>query len=187
MTEGKIDSFEYKGQEWKVGDWIVFDLESHMADDGSENFKDFKCFMGDLKARDRYDLMSEFWRCVDRKTPMRISSLYRFEKNENKPAWLNGEDEVGVWVDLLDTFYRSINIPWWICKKIEGKMKSHYIFQETESSFCPKCDKNVYLMTNDMAPGTPNFYICFDCKWIGQIGVGEVENKSKEKENVDKD
>ncbi|WP_157052520.1 hypothetical protein [Ornithinibacillus contaminans] len=48
-----------------------------------------------------------------------------------------------------------------------------YIIQNTEKSFCPKCNKTVQIMFSEK-PKSPAFYICFDCKFVGQIGVGEI-------------
>lgn len=42
----------------------------------------------------------------------------------------------------------------------------------TESSFCPDCDKPVTLLSNG---DRPQFYLCFDCKFVGEVGVGRVE------------
>lgn len=59
---------------------------------------------------------------------------------------------------------------------IKEEKKSSFILQKTESSFCPRCDTNVYLLCkgeDDVHLG-PTFYICFNCKFIGEIGVGAV-------------
>ena len=54
---------------------------------------------------------------------------------------------------------------------------------KTESSFCPSCQKNVWLLYSDSFFGnsippdskSDAFYICFSCEFVGQIGVGKVE------------
>ena len=57
----------------------------------------------------------------------------------------------------------------------EAIKESHYIFFKTESSFCSYCNKNVYLLTSDEnTKGKSSFYICFNCKFIGEVGVGRV-------------
>jgi hypothetical protein len=46
-----------------------------------------------------------------------------------------------------------------------------------ESSFCPHCHKNAMLLCPaniaDMEEN-PSFGVCFDCHFIGQIGVGQI-------------
>lgn len=55
---------------------------------------------------------------------------------------------------------------------------SDFIFLKSEMSFCPHCNKNVYLMTSGgNSKGMPSFFICFDCKFIGEIGVGVVKEE----------
>lgn len=41
----------------------------------------------------------------------------------------------------------------------------------TESSFCPQCDQPVLLLSNG---DSPQFYLCWDCQWIGEVGIGTV-------------
>ena len=56
--------------------------------------------------------------------------------------------------------------------------KSNYLFFKTEISFCPNCNENVYLLTSSKnSEGKPSFYICFGCKFIGEVGVGMVGAK----------
>jgi len=58
-------------------------------------------------------------------------------------------------------------------------MSKEYIMHTVGQTGCPKCDKPV----NMLAPSEwkwepekdPSFYICWDCEWIGQIGVGPVK------------
>jgi len=49
-----------------------------------------------------------------------------------------------------------------------------YVLQKAEGSYCPKCHKIPYLLVNEDVKPDIAFYICFDCKFIGQVGVGEV-------------
>jgi len=58
--------------------------------------------------------------------------------------------------------------------------KSDYDIIETESSFCPLCNKRIFLMSYGGNTRLPSFYICFDCQRIAEVGVGVVE-KYKEK------
>lgn len=53
------------------------------------------------------------------------------------------------------------------------KMRQHYVWQQTESSFCAECDKHVTLLCEEWGKG-PRFYICWDCKLIWHIGYGRV-------------
>lgn len=51
---------------------------------------------------------------------------------------------------------------------------------KTESSFCPSCQKNVWLLYSNSfflssVSSSDAFYVCFSCEFIGQIGVGRVE------------
>ena len=52
---------------------------------------------------------------------------------------------------------------------------SKYVLQSAEKSFCPKCGKEVHLLcpVNERFGG-PSFYICFHCKYIGEVGVGPI-------------
>ena len=52
--------------------------------------------------------------------------------------------------------------------------KSKYILQPTEKSFCPKCHANVWMLCEENFEGVA-FYICFDCKYIGEVGKGPVK------------
>jgi hypothetical protein len=58
-------------------------------------------------------------------------------------------------------------------------MSKTYVMNTTGQSRCPKCDKPITLLAPvewTWEPGKePSFYVCFDCKWIGQIGVGPVK------------
>jgi hypothetical protein len=47
-----------------------------------------------------------------------------------------------------------------------------YSTTQTESSFCPDCNEPVTLLSNG---DRPQFYLCFDCKFVGEVGVGRVE------------
>lgn len=55
-----------------------------------------------------------------------------------------------------------------------GGNKLTYILKNTESSFCPKCNTRVQLLTNEKI-NSPIFFICFRCKYIGESGIGEVK------------
>lgn len=44
-----------------------------------------------------------------------------------------------------------------------------YLIQRTESSFCPDCDRRVYLLTEETGDW-PQFYLCFRCRYVGHIG-----------------
>ncbi|MDF2615478.1 MAG: hypothetical protein K0Q47_133 [Sedimentibacter sp.] len=52
--------------------------------------------------------------------------------------------------------------------------KSYFKLSKQENVFCPKCNKVVYRLSDDKRQDSPKFYICFDCKFIGHIGVGQV-------------
>ena len=54
-------------------------------------------------------------------------------------------------------------------------MKSNYIIQETEKTFCKYCGKPVHLLCHwTVRTNVPAFYVCFPCKKIFQVGHGEV-------------
>jgi hypothetical protein len=57
---------------------------------------------------------------------------------------------------------------------------SPYELIKTDNSFCPLCKKTVSLLCPiDIMPNhLPAFYICFRCKQIGQVGVGQVPKQS---------
>jgi len=55
-----------------------------------------------------------------------------------------------------------------------------YVLIQTEDSFCPKCDNSVQLLTNG---GKPAFYICFDCQFVGHVGIGQVEHRGLNDDN----
>jgi len=56
-----------------------------------------------------------------------------------------------------------------------------YVIQETAKSRCKYCNKPVHLLIEKDPQLTfqfdpfPMFYICFDCKKVFHIGIGEVE------------
>jgi hypothetical protein len=56
-------------------------------------------------------------------------------------------------------------------------MKSEYIIQNDEKSFCPKCAKPLDLLCerNPRIRLKDWFYICWDCKLIAQVGAGPAE------------
>ncbi len=51
---------------------------------------------------------------------------------------------------------------------------SHYILNKTEKSHCPECNQQLYMLANENLTKVA-FYICFNCKFVGQIGVGVVK------------
>jgi predicted RNA-binding Zn-ribbon protein involved in translation (DUF1610 family) len=55
--------------------------------------------------------------------------------------------------------------------------KSYFKLNKQSNVFCPKCGKETYKLADNKRKNSPRFNICFDCKFIGHIGVGEVENK----------
>jgi hypothetical protein len=56
-------------------------------------------------------------------------------------------------------------------------MKSNYILLKCDSSYCKNCDAKVQLLTSrDGRPGS-SFYICFNCHYVCEVGIGPV-NKS---------
>jgi hypothetical protein len=57
--------------------------------------------------------------------------------------------------------------------------ESLYVLIETEKSFCPKCHNTVGLLTSTQHR-LPSFYICFSCKYVGEVGVGPVKLPSED-------
>jgi predicted RNA-binding Zn-ribbon protein involved in translation (DUF1610 family) len=52
---------------------------------------------------------------------------------------------------------------------------SNYILEKQAKSFCPQCNKPVWLLMHKAeVTQLPAFYICFGCEWLGQVGVGRV-------------
>jgi ribosomal protein S27AE len=49
-----------------------------------------------------------------------------------------------------------------------------YHILESDMSSCPTCGKHVHLLCHD-SRYAPAFFICFDCRFVGQVGVGKVE------------
>jgi predicted RNA-binding Zn-ribbon protein involved in translation (DUF1610 family) len=56
-------------------------------------------------------------------------------------------------------------------------MKSYFKAKKQGKVFCPMCGKELYKLSDDGRKDSPKFNICFDCKFIGHLGVGEVEVK----------
>jgi uncharacterized protein with PIN domain len=53
-----------------------------------------------------------------------------------------------------------------------------YIMHLIEKSVCPQCHKHVELLCEEyhIKKGLPAmFYICFDCRKVYEVGVGEVK------------
>jgi len=61
--------------------------------------------------------------------------------------------------------------------------KSYFEARKQEKTFCPKCGKELYLLIDDERRDSPKFNICFDCKFIGHVGVGIVEVKDNQERN----
>lgn len=51
-----------------------------------------------------------------------------------------------------------------------------YILSKTPKTHCLRCLKPVYMLAPEDV-SSPAFYICFDCEFVGQIGVGEIEKE----------
>ena len=58
-------------------------------------------------------------------------------------------------------------------------MKSNYILQKCNKSFCPNCNSNVHLLTSRDGRKGASFYICFNCHYVAEVGVGPVNNAIK--------
>ena len=57
---------------------------------------------------------------------------------------------------------------------------SKYLLIATDGTFCPQCKGEVVALCYGRAvPRYPSFYICWDCKWIAQVGVGPVRNSEE--------
>ena len=59
-------------------------------------------------------------------------------------------------------------------------MKSKYVLQQTEKSFCPICSEPVSLLASDDLKRQHSFYICFLCKEVFEVGVGKVKKVGHE-------
>jgi hypothetical protein len=55
-------------------------------------------------------------------------------------------------------------------------MEKPYLLQPAPQSYCPRCLQPVELLCNEAMTG-PSFYICFPCRFIGQVGVGPVHKE----------
>lgn len=51
--------------------------------------------------------------------------------------------------------------------------KDPYVLQMDEKSICKYCGKHVELLAPSFTKGRM-FYICFDCRKVFEVGVGEV-------------
>jgi hypothetical protein len=52
-----------------------------------------------------------------------------------------------------------------------------YVLQKSKKSYCKYCTGYVHLLIekhSGFGP-TPTFYICFECKRVFHVGIGEVE------------
>jgi transcription elongation factor Elf1 len=54
-------------------------------------------------------------------------------------------------------------------------MASNYIIHLTQSSYCPHCNERVSLLCDKDGEQKPSFYICWNCEFVGEIGVGPVK------------
>jgi len=59
------------------------------------------------------------------------------------------------------------------------KMKSYFKARKQEQTTCSKCGEPIYRLADDERQDSPKFNICFKCKIIGHIGVGEVTVSEK--------
>lgn len=50
--------------------------------------------------------------------------------------------------------------------------------QDRESSVCPKCQGDIYLLMNPKKVELAKFYVCTTCDFIGQVGEGIVEESN---------
>jgi len=71
-------------------------------------------------------------------------------------------------------------------------MASNYIIQATQSSYCPNCNNLVYLLCDKDGRQCPSFYICWNCKFVAEIGKGPVQKyiqgeRRKDYENCGRD
>jgi len=60
-----------------------------------------------------------------------------------------------------------------------------YVIQGTGKSRCKYCNRPVHLLIEKdpnlfRFDSLPMFYICFDCKKVFQVGIGEVERAENE-------
>ncbi len=54
-------------------------------------------------------------------------------------------------------------------------MNSSYVLTPAYKSRCPKCHTGVAMLADSrLAMNAPGFFICFACKWVGEIGIGPV-------------
>lgn len=63
-------------------------------------------------------------------------------------------------------------------------MSDLYTLLQSDMSSCPTCGKHVHLLSHE-SKYAPAFFICFDCKFVGQVGVGKVELTSGDDEEED--
>jgi ribosomal protein S27AE len=61
--------------------------------------------------------------------------------------------------------------------KSNSKSNSKYIIQPALKSHCPKCGRGTYLLCHKDWSG-PAFYICFGCRYVGEVGKGPVRDMS---------
>ena len=58
-------------------------------------------------------------------------------------------------------------------------MKSNYVLQQCDSSWCKNCSTKVLLLTSRDGRPEASFYICFNCRCISEVGVGPVNKAIK--------
>ncbi len=65
-------------------------------------------------------------------------------------------------------------------------MNSNFKCFRVANSVCPICNQKVHLLADGLGDlrSLPSFYICFACKFIGQVGVGPVEVMEVQRKEV---
>jgi hypothetical protein len=59
-------------------------------------------------------------------------------------------------------------------------MNSKYRLVLMPKSHCPECNTLVYWLHEPEAVNyAPSFFICYNCRYVGQTGVGPVINDSE--------
>ena len=57
-----------------------------------------------------------------------------------------------------------------------------YSVSKLQDSFCPNCNRNVSLLSDGNGP---SFFICFDCQYVGHVGVGQVSESPEHLDHED--
>lgn len=66
----------------------------------------------------------------------------------------------------------GVCVEWW-----EVRTTTDYRLRKPDGALCPDCSKPIHLLASNQLKDRPAFYICFDCKWVGHIGVGPVTKR----------